>query len=404
MAKQAAEKQMAAGQTQEEALKRFQTQPSEAEALAPLESQRTQAAQYINPQEQQYRPTVGQKILRGLQGVARGGVLGPLAVDYNAPNRQYGRDVAAQTSRVGGIDQQINEARKAWEDASGRIGKEAGLARDVATSYADVSKQIAEQEQAENTAALDAAKVKQDEAAAAKAGKPTNYEQTVIAAQGETDPNGPLHRAAKEMRDTEVRKFKATNSGRQPSELELWKQAFHTEYDRDPTAEEIASKRVAGGGTAGGAVAKPANLPARAQSREAFEMHWSKRLGPGSSVERKYDAQRTAVVKDTDMNDAQKKAKFDQIEAERDDEKQKLQDEKDAEAAQYGVYNQPAAGAPSPVAPAQPAAARPAASKADTYTYKGSTYTKGQVVPVDGKPHIITGFNAKTGKLQTKPQ
>ena len=36
---------------------------------------------------------------------------------------------------------------------------------------------------------------------------PTNYEQTVIAAENEADPNGPLHRAAKEMRDTEVKKY-----------------------------------------------------------------------------------------------------------------------------------------------------------------------------------------------------
>jgi len=379
---------MAAGQTQEEALKRFQAQPSEAEALAPLESQRTQAAQYINPQEQQYRPTVGQKILRGLQGVARGGVLGPLAVDYNAPNRQYGRDVAAQTSRVGGIDQQINEARKAWEDASGRIGKEAGLARDVATSYADVGKQIAEQEQAELAA-------KKAEGTEAKT--PTTAEGLAVSVGKQLFPNDPQA----QMDYVQKHQFIDANHAGQIAEAEARR-------------ADIASRAAERGDNA---AANRANQAFSRYQTQLGEYNSRKAVNDfkGQTDQSRLDAEREKALKDASEDKGgifgigAGQSDADKIRADYDARQKKL-DAAIAKAdtdlgdrpqmpAELSAPRGKANATPSPVAPTTPAA-----SKADTYTYKGSTYTKGQVVPVDGKPHIITGFNAKTGKLQTKPQ
>ena len=43
---------------------------------APLEAERAKLAQPIDPNQQQYKPGVGTKIIRGLDAVRRGGVLG----------------------------------------------------------------------------------------------------------------------------------------------------------------------------------------------------------------------------------------------------------------------------------------------------------------------------------------
>ena len=81
---------------------------------------------------------------------------------------------------------------------------------------------------------------------------------------------------------------------------------------------------------------------------QTFEDHWAKRLGPGSAVERKYDAQRNAVLRSYGADkDARAykdyrdeiESKFRDIEANREAEKAALQQEKDDEAREYGVYD-----------------------------------------------------------------
>lgn len=133
-------------------------------------------------------------------------------------------------------------------------------------------------------------------------------------------------------------------------ELHDWKEAFKRDHGRDPNADEIAAFKHGGKGT-----------PAHAKDRLTFEDHWAKRLGPGSAVEKKYDSQRQAVLKsygaDKDPqefqnNKADIEQKFSEIEANREAEKAALQQEKDTEAEEYGVYNHGAPGKPAVAAPA----------------------------------------------------
>ena len=137
-------------------------QPDEATVEAPLEAERAKLAQPIDPNQQQYKPGVGTKIIRGLDAVRRGGVLGAFdpadvgAKAYSAPNRQYDVDTQQQTKKVAGVDQQLSQAAQAYKAASDRakaLRQEYGAA---ATSYNDITKGATEQETAENNAAKDA--------------------------------------------------------------------------------------------------------------------------------------------------------------------------------------------------------------------------------------------------------
>jgi len=206
----------------------IQNQPSENQSVAPLETQRSQAATPIDPNQTKYRPGIGTRIVRGIDAVRRGGILG--AVDpkdvggqaYGDPNRQYGRDVARQTQEVGSLDQQIATARKNYEDATNRLKSLATDARSQATGALDIGKTATAQQKEEDAAANNQAltDVKQQVADLKAQGKaPANYEQAVIAAQTETDPKkkSQYAAAAKQMQDTEIKKFqyaqRATGGG-----------------------------------------------------------------------------------------------------------------------------------------------------------------------------------------------
>jgi hypothetical protein len=137
-------------------LKKWQSLPDPNEAIAPLEEQRSKAAQYIDPMQKQYRPSVGQRILRGVQATLTGGLPGAVTANYGAPNKQYGRDVQKQNQTVGGLDQQISVARKNYEDASNRLKALAQEQGKVATGYKDVASGAGEMQKDETTAAKNA--------------------------------------------------------------------------------------------------------------------------------------------------------------------------------------------------------------------------------------------------------
>jgi hypothetical protein len=332
----------------------------------------------------QYKPSIGRKILRGVEGAVEGFGLGgiPGAIRgavapqiypgrraYGAPNNAGEQELRRENSDVASTQQSLGELRnrfkEAQEAAYGRARELTGigtLAKDTAAKP-DATKEVVDRK----TGAVRF--VSADEANSGdyvspttynsenKADKaPTNYEQTVIAAENESDPNGPMHRAAQKMRDTEIRKFKASNGGRAPTDLELWRQAFKTQYNRDPNSEEIASRHVSGGGTAGGAAGKAG----KGKDRQSFENGWNTQF---NVMERKYDARKTAVNKDTSLGDEEKQAQIASIEAERESEKLRLQTEKDKEADQYGIYNQPASSAAAPAAATQTGRPQPSTSQ-----------------------------------------
>jgi hypothetical protein len=103
----------------------------------------------------QYKPSTGQKIWRGvrggLTGLATGGVLGaglgaayPQDVKggtaYNAPNKQYERTEQKRTQDLSATESNLDQARKNWGEAvkarqaqAGEFGKVAALGKDLTT-------------------------------------------------------------------------------------------------------------------------------------------------------------------------------------------------------------------------------------------------------------------------------
>ena len=169
-----AEKAQAAGDKNQQQWDQLTDQQKAAEA------QRIKDAQLIDKRGtsattgESYVPSTGRKILRGLQGAAaglmRGGIRGAAlgAIDprlekvpgYTDPTAQYGRDVAAQQSRVGSDDQQLSNLKeqvKAQYDAGRNLSTDTAA---NAKTFADIAAQ---------RRAGDQAKAEADRAAATQA-------------------------------------------------------------------------------------------------------------------------------------------------------------------------------------------------------------------------------------------
>lgn len=110
----------------------LQAQPDLGAQTAPLEAQRSQLAQPIDPNQAQYKPSLSTRIFRGIDAVRRGGVLGafdPADVGgkaYGAPNRQYDVATQQQQQKLGAVDQQLSQSAAAYKASSDRI-------KDIAT-------------------------------------------------------------------------------------------------------------------------------------------------------------------------------------------------------------------------------------------------------------------------------
>jgi hypothetical protein len=139
--------------------------PDEAATVRPLEAQRAAiAAQTPDPNADQYKPSIGQRIFRGVkagvQGLAEGGVLGAASgainADYKAPNRQYGIDAAKNTKQLGAADQQISVAQKGYQDATARAKANAVEQKATADEYGKIVTGATQQETEQNRAAQEA--------------------------------------------------------------------------------------------------------------------------------------------------------------------------------------------------------------------------------------------------------
>lgn len=126
----------------------LQAQPDESAATAPLEAQRTQLAQPIDPTQQKYKPGLATRIFRGIDAVRRGGVLGAFdpadvgAKAYGAPNRQFDIDTQQQQQKLGAVDQQLSQSAAAYKATSDRAKAIAQEMRSNATGENDIQKNI----------------------------------------------------------------------------------------------------------------------------------------------------------------------------------------------------------------------------------------------------------------------
>jgi hypothetical protein len=226
-ARESMDRQMAATQAQDQTVQGLAAQPDESTVLDPLEKQRAQAAAYIDPSADQYKPTFWQKLLRGAKGVVGGiqhggvigGLEGGLSTDYKAPNRQYGLDVAKQQAGVTSLDQQIATARKAYEDQTNRIKGIAAEQKSVATGFNDVGTQAAREEQEDHQVTRDAETTRHNQADEKLRGQQeTNtsaYQQGELANRNRAT-NIEASRLAFEKHKFDLEQGKARNPGGNP--------------------------------------------------------------------------------------------------------------------------------------------------------------------------------------------
>jgi hypothetical protein len=140
--------------------------PDEATVEAPLQAQRAQLAQPIDPSQKQYRPSVANRIWRGIDAVRRGGVLGAFdpadtgAKGYGDPNRKYDSDTALQAQKVAAVDQELSQAAQRYKAAVERSKLLATERRADAATYKGLSSGATEEETEENNAGRDAETVR----------------------------------------------------------------------------------------------------------------------------------------------------------------------------------------------------------------------------------------------------
>jgi hypothetical protein len=134
---------------------------------------------------QQYKPSTGSRIWRGvrggLEGIAEHGIMGGLlgAIDpekvtgtaYGAPNKQYTRAEDAREQQLGATDNELKTAMQTWKDVndarkakSGEYRANATLGKDLVSGAGDLQKNSIDKFKAEATA--DNYKTKADEATA----------------------------------------------------------------------------------------------------------------------------------------------------------------------------------------------------------------------------------------------
>lgn len=131
-------------------------QPSLADQTRVLEQQRVNAQQrqvdLQNPNDpktgklrDEYKPSFGQRLVRGVEGFARGGVFGAVdptlggAQAYGAPNKEYGYDKQQAAGRVAGADQQLTNAAANYKATSERLQKIASERRAAITAGKDAT-------------------------------------------------------------------------------------------------------------------------------------------------------------------------------------------------------------------------------------------------------------------------
>jgi hypothetical protein len=241
----AAEGQMGAARRAETQEAQLEGQSTADSKLAPLATRLSQLQSPAdpnnpdgvpNPKDPQYRPSVGKRIERGLvagvEGLARGGIRGAVlgAVDpaaagatpYGAPTGKFSQASQRNQELQQATQGQIGEGEKAFGLDTARTKENIASVKDIGAMYGDVAKTFGADQKADYQNQLaDVKKQVADYQQAAAENKqpklPTTYEATVAAAHLETDPanRAALESAAREMADTEIKKFsyKAAQDG-----------------------------------------------------------------------------------------------------------------------------------------------------------------------------------------------
>lgn len=137
----------------------MEAQPSEAATIAPLQSTLAAASVPVDKRAKEYRPSVGQRILRGVQGYMRGGVPGavdPAAVGgkpYGAGNGDYDAEVARRAAVVTNTAQRIAQAQAAYKERQAQLKQQGETEEAQSLGYSRLPTGVAGQQNAASAAA-----------------------------------------------------------------------------------------------------------------------------------------------------------------------------------------------------------------------------------------------------------
>jgi hypothetical protein len=212
-----------------------------------------------------YKPSVMQRIMRGVQAVGRGGSLIGLAdpelmgvKGYGAPNSDYDYDEQARQARETLAGMQLKQAQDAWTGARKKASDvQAAREKLATTGLADATKPSVDQQEVpihQQTADADTARAYNDSPAGkAEAAKETN-DTTLTARQAQiADPNSPL------SKQSEANKAYFLASGKLPDPQqatgdEIARSQATAAWRRDnpgkqPTLDDIRSINAAASGS-----------------------------------------------------------------------------------------------------------------------------------------------------------
>lgn len=172
-------------QASENTVNGLAAQPSEADATKPLTDKLASDSNFIDPNQQQYKPTWAQKVFRGIKagasGLAQGGVLGAgagaLNADYSAPNRQYRVAQQKQQSDMASDTQQLKDAQKAYEDQTNRAKGISQEERATGSNYQQVGTMGAAEQRAQEQTSRDAETTRHNQATEARQDQQTSNTQ-----------------------------------------------------------------------------------------------------------------------------------------------------------------------------------------------------------------------------------
>lgn len=178
-------------------------QPDLASQTKNLEAQRANQAAPLpayDPQTgkllSEYKPSFAQRLMRGVDGFARGGVFGAIdpkvagETPYGAPNAQYQREVQQRQGNVASLDQQLQTAATNYKNTSERLKAVAAARKELPSMAKDImSGSVAQQDQPNKQldAQTNAARAKAEQQRVDETGRHNQIdeEQTALYQKGE---------------------------------------------------------------------------------------------------------------------------------------------------------------------------------------------------------------------------
>jgi hypothetical protein len=139
-----------AGQTASSVLSQVQVPTYDPNKVAALQAQAAADRTPINPNQDQYKPSKTQRVLRGISAYFSGGIPAVLSPEtYDSPNRQYRIDDAQRQARLANDTAGLDAYQKGFEDQNTAAERQIGLGTAVGTAALNDAKATYNRDRAE---------------------------------------------------------------------------------------------------------------------------------------------------------------------------------------------------------------------------------------------------------------